>query len=337
MAGVLIDLEGFKLTDSDRGRLENPACVGVIFFSRNYVSREQIKDVIREIRELRTDPLLICVDQEGGRVQRFREGFTPIPPMAYVGQAWDKEQKRGLELSRALGVILGSELREIDVDLTFAPVLDLNRENSSVIGDRSFHRDPEVVTVLAEQFMLGLRDVGISSVGKHFPGHGGISEDTHTEQAVDLRSFKEIDAEDLRPFRVLSQNLDGVMPAHVTFPYVDSHPACFSSVWLKGILREALGFNGLVFSDDLSMHAAAQMGPPVIRANKAVDAGCDVVLVCNAPDDADAVLSAFSSSVSLSVDLPAPRTAEMTGAGGGGLEALVDSSRELLEKAGWRG
>jgi len=337
MAGVLIDLEGFKLTDSDRGRLENPACVGVIFFSRNYVSREQIKDVIREIRELRTDPLLICVDQEGGRVQRFREGFTPIPPMAYVGQAWDKEQKRGLELSRALGVILGSELREIDVDLTFAPVLDLNRENSSVIGDRSFHRDPEVVTVLAEQFMLGLRDVGIRSVGKHFPGHGGISEDTHTEQAVDLRSFKEIDAEDLRPFRVLSQNLDGVMPAHVTFPYVDSHPACFSSVWLKGILREALGFNGLVFSDDLSMHAAAQMGPPVIRANKAVDAGCDVVLVCNAPDDADAVLSAFSSSVSLSVDLPAPRTAEMTGAGGGGLEALVDSSRELLEKAGWRG
>ena len=337
MAGVLIDLEGFKLTDSDRGRLENPACVGVIFFSRNYVSREQIKDVIREIRELRTDPLLICVDQEGGRVQRFREGFTPIPPMAYVGQAWDKEQKRGLELSRALGVILGSELREIDVDLTFAPVLDLNRENSSVIGDRSFHRDPEVVTVLAEQFMLGLRDVGIRSVGKHFPGHGGISEDTHTEQAVDLRSFKEIDAEDLRPFRVLSQNLDGVMPAHVTFPYVDSIPACFSSVWLKGILREALGFNGLVFSDDLSMHAAAQMGPPVIRANKAVDAGCDVVLVCNAPDDADAVLSAFSSSVSLSVDLPAPRTAEMTGAGGGGLEALVDSSRELLEKAGWRG
>jgi len=337
MAGVLIDLEGFKLTDSDRGRLENPACVGVIFFSRNYVSREQIKDVIREIRELRTDPLLICVDQEGGRVQRFREGFTPIPPMAYVGQAWDKEQKRGLELSHALGVILGSELREIDVDLTFAPVLDLNRENSSVIGDRSFHRDPEVVTVLAEQFMLGLRDVGIRSVGKHFPGHGGISEDTHTEQAVDLRSFKEIDAEDLRPFRVLSQNLDGVMPAHVTFPYVDSHPACFSSVWLKGILREALGFNGLVFSDDLSMHAAAQMGPPVIRANKAVDAGCDVVLVCNAPDDADAVLSAFSSSVSLSVDLPAPRTAEMTGAGGGGLEALVDSSRELLEKAGWRG
>jgi len=337
MAGVLIDLEGFKLTDSDRGRLENPACVGVIFFSRNYVSREQIKDVIREIRELRTDPLLICVDQEGGRVQRFREGFTPIPPMAYVGQAWDKEQKRGLELSHALGVILGSELREIDVDLTFAPVLDLNRENSSVIGDRSFHRDPEVVTVLAEQFMLGLRDVGIRSVGKHFPGHGGISEDTHTEQAVDLRSFKEIDAEDLRPFRVLSQNLDGVMPAHVTFPYVDSHPACFSSVWLKGILREALGFNGLVFSDDLSMHAAAQMGPPVIRANKAVDAGCDVVLVCNAPDDADAVLSAFSSSVSLSVDLPAPRTAEMTGTGGGGLEALVDSSRELLEKAGWRG
>jgi len=337
MAGVLIDLEGFKLTDSDRGRLENPACVGVIFFSRNYVSREQIKDVIREIRELRTDPLLICVDQEGGRVQRFREGFTPIPPMAYVGQAWDEEQKRGLELSHALGVILGSELREIDVDLTFAPVLDLNRENSSVIGDRSFHRDPEVVTVLAEQFMLGLRDVGIRSVGKHFPGHGGISEDTHTEQAVDLRSFKEIDAEDLRPFRVLSQNLDGVMPAHVTFPYVDSHPACFSSVWLKGILREALGFNGLVFSDDLSMHAAAQMGPPVIRANKAVDAGCDVVLVCNAPDDADAVLSAFSSSVSLSVDLPAPRTAEMTGAGGGGLEALVDSSRELLEKAGWRG
>ena len=337
MAGVLIDLEGFKLTDSDRGRLENPACVGVIFFSRNYVSREQIKDVIREIRELRTDPLLICVDQEGGRVQRFREGFTPIPPMAYVGQAWDKEQKRGLELSRALGVILGSELREIDVDLTFAPVLDLNRENSSVIGDRSFHRDPEVVTVLAEQFMLGLRDVGIRSVGKHFPGHGGISEDTHTEQAVDLRSFKEIDAEDLRPFRVLSQNLDGVMPAHVTFPDVDSNPACFSSVWLKGILREALGFNGLVFSDDLSMHAAAQMGPPVIRANKAVDAGCDVVLVCNAPDDADAVLSAFSSSVSLSVDLPAPRTAEMTGAGGGGLEALVDSSRELLEKAGWRG
>ncbi len=147
----------------------------------------------------------MCVDQEGGRVQRFRDGFTRIPPMAYVAQIWDKEQKQGLELSRALGVILGSELREIDVDLTFAPVLDLNRKNSSVIGDRSFHRHPEVVTVLAEQFLLGLREVGIRSVGKHFPGHGGISEDTHTEQAIDLRRFKEIDAEDLRPFRVLSQ------------------------------------------------------------------------------------------------------------------------------------
>lgn len=336
MAGVLIDIEGFKLTDRDRGRLANPACVGVIFFSRNYVSREQIKDVIREIRELRSDPLLVCVDQEGGRVQRFREGFTRIPPMAYIGQIWDKEQKQGLELSRAVGVILGSELREIDVDLTFAPVLDLNRENSSVIGDRSFHRDPEAVTLLAEQFMLGLREVGIRSVGKHFPGHGGISEDTHTERAIDLRSFKEIDAEDLRPFRVLSRNLDGVMPAHVAFPDLDSNPACFSSVWLKDVLREALGFKGLVFSDDLSMHAATQVGPPVIRANKAVEAGCDVVLVCNAPDDADAVLSAFGASVSLSGGLPALWGAKMTGAGDG-LEALVDSSRELLRKAGWRG
>ena len=336
MAGVLIDIEGTKLTDLDKERLANPACVGVIFFSRNYVSREQIKDVIREIRELRTDPLLVCVDQEGGRVQRFREGFTRIPPMAYVGQIWDKEQKQGVEVSRALGVILGSELREIDVDLTFAPVLDLNRENSSVIGDRSFHRDPEVVTLLAEQFMLGLREVGVRSVGKHFPGHGGISEDTHTEQAIDLRSFKEIDAEDLRPFRALSRNLDGVMPAHVTFPDLDSNPACFSSVWLKDVLREALGFKGLVFSDDLSMHAATQVGPPVIRANKAVEAGCDVVLVCNAPDDADAVLGAFGASVSLSGGLPALWGAKITGAGGG-LEALVDSSRELLRKAGWRG
>ena len=336
MAGVLIDIEGTKLTDLDKGRLANPACVGVIFFSRNYVSREQIKDVIREIRELRTDPLLVCVDQEGGRVQRFRESFTRIPPMAYVGQIWDKEQKQGVEVSRALGVILGSELREIDVDLTFAPVLDLNRENSSVIGDRSFHRDPEVVTLLAEQFMLGLREVGIRSVGKHFPGHGGISEDTHTEQAIDLRSFKEIDAEDLRPFRVLSRNLDGVMPAHVTFPDVDFNPACFSSVWLKDVLREALGFQGLVFSDDLSMHAATQVGPPVIRANKAVEAGCDVVLVCNAPDDADAVLSAFGTSASLSGGLPALWGAKMTGTGDG-LEALVDSSRELLRKADWRG
>jgi beta-N-acetylhexosaminidase len=336
MAGVLIDIEGTKLTDLDKGRLANPACVGVIFFSRNYVSREQIKDVIREIRELRTDPLLVCVDQEGGRVQRFRESFTRIPPMAYVGQIWDKEQKQGVEVSRALGVILGSELREIDVDLTFAPVLDLNRENSSVIGDRSFHRDPEVVTLLAEQFMLGLREVGVRSVGKHFPGHGGISEDTHTEQAIDLRSFKEIDAEDLRPFRALSRNLDGVMPAHVTFPDLDSNPACFSSVWLKDVLREALGFKGLVFSDDLSMHAATQVGPPVIRANKAVEAGCDVVLVCNAPDDADAVLSSFGESVFLSGGLPALWGAKMTGAGDG-LEALVDSSRELLRKAGWRG
>jgi beta-N-acetylhexosaminidase len=309
---------------------------GLFFFSRNYVSKEQIKDVIREIRELRTDPLLVCVDQEGGRVQRFREGFTRIPPMAYVGQIWDKEQKQGLELSRALGVVLGSELREIDVDLTFAPVLDLNRENSSVIGDRSFHRHPLAVTVLAEQFMLGLRDIGIRCVGKHFPGHGGISEDTHTEQAIDLRSFKEIEAEDLRPFKALLQNLDGIMPAHVTFPDVDSNPACFSSVWLRDVLRDALGFKGLVFSDDLSMHAATQMGPPVIRANKAVDAGCDVVLVCNAPDDVDAVLGDFGKSVSQSGGLPALRGAEITGAGNG-LEALVDSSRELLRKAGWRG
>ena len=285
---VMLDVEGAALTDADRERLAHPLAGGVILFSRNYVSPEQLARLTADIHAVRNPPLIIGVDHEGGRVQRFREGFTAIPPMRALGQEWDRNRAQARELARELGFVLAAELRAHGVDLTFAPVLDTEHGRSSVIGDRALHSDPQVIAELARGLVRGFKAAGMGAVGKHFPGHGHVVADSHHAVPVDERSYDEIAGHDLVPFRRLATaGLTGIMPAHVIYPQVDAQPAGFSPVWLKRVLREELAFGGVVFSDDLSMEGASVAGGSVARAEAALGAGCDMVLVCNAPAAVD--------------------------------------------------
>ena len=243
------------------------------------------------IREIRKPNLLIAVDHEGGRVQRFRHGFTTIPAMTQLGKLFDRDPAQALAAARGCGFVIGSELQAHGVDFSFAPVLDVDYGESSVIGDRALHSDPNVIAVLAEALQAGLNAAGMVSVGKHFPGHGFVRADSHLEVPVDDRTMAEIAARDLIPFQRLARSgLGGVMPAHVIYSKVDAKPAGFSAIWLQKILREKLGFDGLIFSDDLSMEGASTAGGMIGRANAALNAGCDVVLICNDPRAQDALL-----------------------------------------------
>lgn len=292
---VMLDLEGPDLTAADKERLTHPACGGVILFSRNYESPEQTYRLIGQIHELRKPELLVAVDQEGGRVQRFRDGFTRLPPAAWYGHVYAESPKRGLRLAREAGWLMASELRACGVDFSFAPVLDLDLGVSGVIGDRAFAADPDAVGALAYAWAHGAREAGMASVGKHYPGHGGVREDSHHELPVDERSLEQIWDQDIRPFHHLIENgLEGIMPAHVIYREVDERPAGFSPRWLQSLLREELDFQGVIFSDDLSMAAAHVAGSYAERARLALDAGCDMVLVCNNPAGADAVLDAMA-------------------------------------------
>lgn len=289
---LMLDVAGVALTEADRLRLVHPLCGGVILFARNYESPAQIAALTAEIHALRTPPLLVAVDHEGGRVQRFRDGFTPIPPMRALGRLHDEHPHRATRLAEDIGRVIGEELRSCGVDFSFTPVLDVDHGPSTVIGNRAFHADPAVITVLARALIRGLRRAGVAAVGKHFPGHGYIAADSHREVPVDDRSFVEIEACDLQPFaRLAAGGLAAIMPAHVVYPQVDARPAGFSPVWLKHVLRERLGFDGAVFSDDLSMAGAAAVGGVVERVSKALEAGCDMGLVCNSPEAADEVLA----------------------------------------------
>jgi beta-N-acetylhexosaminidase len=289
---VMVDLLGTELTDGERERLKHPLVGGVILFSRNYQSPAQLARLTSQIHGLRTPPLLIAVDHEGGRVQRFREGFTRIPCMRELGRIWDDSPHRAKSLAREIGWLLAAELRAGGVDFSFTPVLDLDYGQSSVIGDRAFHSDPQVVAELAHQLMLGMKQGGMAAVGKHFPGHGFVRADSHLEIPVDERSYADIEMADLIPFRqMIDFGLPAVMPAHVIYPRVDKVPAGFSPVWLKDILRGELKFDGVIFSDDLTMEGAAVAGNIVQRAEAAFHAGCDMVLVCNDPDAADELLA----------------------------------------------
>jgi beta-N-acetylhexosaminidase len=289
---VMADVAGLALTDAERARLMHPGVGGVILFKRNYESPEQIAALCREIHVLRSPHLLIGVDHEGGRVQRFRDGFTPIPPMRALGEIWDAQPQRGRRLAREAGYVIGAELRAVGVDFTFAPVLDLDHGHSGVIGDRAFHRSPQAVTDLAHALVLGLQDAGVSAVGKHFPGHGFVTADSHLAVPVDERSLADIEFADLLPFRqLIDLGLAGIMPAHVIYPRVDAQPAGFSRKWLTEILRGQCGFEGVIFSDDLTMEGASVAGGIAERARAALAAGCDMVLVCNRPDLADEVLA----------------------------------------------
>ena len=287
---VMLDVLGLQLTDADRTRLLHPLAGGVILFQRNYASPEQIAELCADIRALRTPELLIAVDHEGGRVQRFRDGYTAIPPMAELGVLWDVDRTAARRRAEAAGLVIATELSASGVDFSFTPVLDLDFGRSRVIGTRAFHRDAEAVAELASALIAGLTRGGAAAVGKHFPGHGFAGADSHVEVPLDPRTLSEIRATDLVPYRRLVRQLRGVMPAHVIYPEVDQVPAGFSRIWLQEVLRNEIGCDGLIFSDDLSMEAASVAGGIVARAAAAISAGCDLVLVCNRPEAADELL-----------------------------------------------
>jgi beta-N-acetylhexosaminidase len=296
---VMLDVLGKTLTADDERRLRHPMTGGVILFARNYESPTQLTELCASIHAVRTPPLLIAVDHEGGRVQRFREGFTRIPPMRELGKEWDAHPKRARHLAQQVGYVLASELRACGVDFSFTPVLDVDYGSSTVIGDRAFHSEPQAIAELAHALLLGLKQGGMPTVGKHFPGHGYVCADSHLEIPVDERSYTDIEMCDLIPFRkMVDMGLTAVMPAHVIYPKVDERPAGFSRIWLKDILRKELGFEGCIFSDDLSMEGATVAGGIVQRAEAALDAGCDMVLVCNKPDSADELLEGLKREMS---------------------------------------
>jgi beta-N-acetylhexosaminidase len=288
---VVVDLAGPRLTAADRARLRHPLVGMVILFSRNYESAEQLKELCAQLHDLRDPPLLIAVDHEGGRVQRFRgPPFTRLPPMNWLGRLWDHDVLSACRVAVSLGYVLAAELRAHGVDFSFTPVLDLDHGRSAIIGDRALHHDPRTVTMLANHLCHGLALAGMTNCGKHFPGHGWAAADSHVDLPRDGRARRALVASDAAPYRWLGAALSAVMPAHVVYPRVDAMPAGFSRRWLQDILRGELGFTGAIFSDDLSMEGAKAGGDVVARAQCALDAGCDFVLVCNDADAADRVL-----------------------------------------------
>lgn len=282
LGSLMIDIQGTTLNAEDRNLLGHPAVGGVILFSRNYESREQLTALTREIHALRTPRLLIAVDHEGGRVQRFREGFSALPPLIKLGRHYDGAPAEALRLAADLGWLMASELRATGVDFSFAPILDLYSAQSRIINDRAFHASPEIVARLAQAYVRGMHAAGMAAVGKHFPGHGSVVADSHHELPVDRRTLQTLRNRDLLPFRLLSAaGIEGMMPAHILFPQVDDVPVGYSSRWLREILRDELEFTGAIFSDDLSMSGAAITQGFVERAHMALSAGCDICLICN--------------------------------------------------------
>ncbi len=296
----MVDVEGLALSDHDRRVLKHSLVHGVILFARNFDSHAQVSDLISEIRSLRTPALIVAVDQEGGRVQRFREAFVRIPPMAFFGVCFDQNPALALQRTQDCGWVMACELRDVGIDLNFAPVLDLNHGCSEVIGDRAFHREPEVVSALANAYMQGLHSGGIAACGKHFPGHGAVREDSHVALPQDMRSREEVQF-DLQPFESLIQsNIESLMTAHLITECEDAVPVSFSYRWLVTILRESMGYKGIIFSDDLSMQGAAVEGGIVASVGKAMEAGCQFLPVCN---DRPAVLELLSANAGSGVEL----------------------------------
>ncbi|MFT3803405.1 MAG: beta-N-acetylhexosaminidase [Burkholderiaceae bacterium] len=291
---VVVDVLGKHLVDEDRRRLLHPLVGGVILFARNFESKKQVTALCEEIHALRTPELPISVDHEGGRVQRFAKGFTEIPPMRDLGAMWDYDVLGACKRATELGQIIGRELLAVGVELSFTPVLDIDYGRSAVIGDRAFHSDPRVVAMLARCLTHGLLLSGMGNCGKHFPGHGHAEADSHHALPVDDRDLETILAADAAPYDWMGDTLLSVMPAHVVYSQVDARPAGFSRLWLQEILRKRLGFKGLIFSDDLTMAGAASAGSIGQRARAALSAGCDMVLVCNQPAQADELLARLS-------------------------------------------
>ncbi len=278
----MMDLRGIALDADEREYLQHPLIGGVILFARNYQSPHQLSALTQDIHDLRKPALLIAVDHEGGRVQRFRDELTLLPPPRAVGAYYDRDRRKAMVVAEQMGWLMAVELRAIGVDFSFAPVLDIDKGISRVIGDRAFHKRPEHVATLARAYVRGMRRAGMAAVGKHFPGHGSVTQDSHDDVPVDKRRYVDIEMDDMIPFaRLIHARLPALMPAHVVYPAVDDKPAGFSSVWLQTILRQNLEFQGTLFSDDLSMAGAEVMGDYVDRARCAFAAGCDMILVCN--------------------------------------------------------
>jgi beta-N-acetylhexosaminidase len=331
----MVDIDGYELTADDKQVLADPLVGGVILFSRNFHSLDQLHKLVKAIQAIKSPRLLIAVDQEGGRVQRFRDGFTILPAMRHFGNIYDTDQALSLELAKECGWLMASEIRSTGIDISFAPVLDIDKGISTVIGDRAFHRDPFAVGKIAQAFISGMEEAGMQATGKHFPGHGSIAADSHVAMPVDERSFVDIEMDDLRPFQfMIEAGLNAIMMAHVIYPQVDKLPAGFSSYWMKTILRQKMHFQGAIFSDDLSMEGAAVAGDYPQRARLSLEAGCDMILVCNNRPAAWEVLKSLSG-----YDNPASslRLAHLHGKQGMSRETLVGLSRwqaakELLNK-----
>ncbi|HQR84306.1 MAG: beta-N-acetylhexosaminidase [Polynucleobacter sp. 24-46-87] len=306
---ITLDVVGLELNADDRRRILHPLTGGVILFGRNFANRKQLSKLTSEIKKLRPD-VLISIDHEGGRVQRCRtDGFTHLPAMRKLGELWGVKNNstgktkyaaesaaQAMAAATACGYVLAAELRACGVDFSFTPVLDLDFGRSGVIGDRSFSRDPQIAFALAKSLNEGLRLADMANCGKHFPGHGWAEADSHVAIPVDERTLDQILNDDAKPYEWLDLSLASVMPAHVIYPKVDKNPAGFSNIWLHSILREELGFEGVIFSDDLSMEGASVAGSVVKGAELALDAGCDAVLICNRPDLADQLLSQLKVS-----------------------------------------
>ena len=287
---LMIDVRSTELTQSEREMLRHPLVGGVILFKRNFESPDQVKNLVKQIHALREPHLLVAVDQEGGRVQRFTDPLTKLPPMRALGHCFDAKGEASLDLAHASGWLMAAEVAALGVDFSFAPVIDVDRGLCDVIGDRALHPKPDVVAALAVAYMRGMNAAGMAAVAKHYPTHAGVVADTHLEVAEDRRPFAEL-LDDLGPYRrLVDAGLAGVMAAHVVFSAVDPRPAGFSEWWLESQLRGQLGFSGAIFSDDLSMAGAATVGNMVTRVERALVAGCDMVLICNAPDKALDVL-----------------------------------------------
>jgi beta-N-acetylhexosaminidase len=292
---VMGDVAGLELTEADIKRLMHPLMGGVILFARNYANPEQLKALTASIRALRSPHLMIVVDHEGGRVQRFKDGFTIIPPMASLGRIYQTDTGRANTLAHAVGVVIGTEMVAHGLDFSFAPVLDLDWGESTVIGERSFGRDARQVAALAGAVIAGMREVGVASCAKHFPGHGFVKADSHLEIPRDDRAFDDIANDDMLAFSLLADQYDSVMPAHIIFEKVDASPAGFSKHWLQTVLRASLGFKGVIFSDDLTMEGASVVGGDTARGMAALNAGCDMVLLCNEQVRCDALLAGLSA------------------------------------------
>jgi beta-N-acetylhexosaminidase len=279
---IMLDLDGPELSSEEIELIQHPNTGGIILFSRNFSDLHQLQTLTSQIKQLRKPELLIGVDHEGGRIQRFREGFTRLPSCRVLGELYDKDRRQALSMAESIGWLMASELLAVGVDFSFAPVLDLDSGKSQIIGDRAFHSEADIVTDLAKAYIKGMKNAGMKGVGKHFPGHGWVVEDSHIDVPRDPRRYEDIMMSDLIPFeRLVESGISAIMPAHVIYEKIDNKPAGFSRVWLTEILRKKLGFHGMIFSDDISMAGAEIQGTPLARTESALDAGCDMVLICN--------------------------------------------------------